>query len=139
MAETGLDCDGRSASRQVSPGIQRALGHIESSFTEAIYLEELAVLAGLSVCRFVTVFRQQVGTTPHRFICLRRVGYAKRLLRDGVPLAQAALEAGFFDQSHLSRHFKIVCGTTPGRYLRDQARAASSAPVARAYAVTAPA
>lgn len=139
MAEAGFDSDVRSASRQVSPGIQRALGHIESRFTEAIYLENLAALAGLSVCRFVTVFRRQVGVTPHRFICHRRIRYAKALLRDGVPLAQAALEAGFFDQSHLSRHFKSICGTTPGRYLRDQARAASPPSPGRAYAEAVPA
>lgn len=102
-----------------SNGIRRALGHIERHFTDAIYLEDLAALAGLSVCRFVTVFRRQVGLTPHRFICHRRIDYAKRLLRDGVPMALAASEAGFFDQSHFSRHFKNICGITPGRYLRE--------------------
>ncbi|WP_210203943.1 AraC family transcriptional regulator [Bosea sp. 124] len=104
---------------RASNGIRRALCHIERNFTDAIYLEDLAVLAGLSVCRFVTVFRRQVGLTPHRFICHRRIGYAKRLLRDGVPMALAASEAGFFDQSHFSRHFKNICGVTPGRYLRE--------------------
>ncbi len=107
---------------RASDGIRRALGHIERNFTKAIYLEDLAALAGLSVCRFVTVFRRQVGLTPHRFICHRRIGYAKRLLRDGVPMALAASEAGFFDQSHFSRHFKNICGITPGRYLRESSQ-----------------
>lgn len=111
-----------SSAMPASSGIRRALGHIERHFTDAIYLEDLAALAGLSVCRFVTVFRQQVGLTPHRFICHRRIGYAKRLLRDGVPMALAASEAGFFDQSHFSRHFKNICGITPGRYLREHGR-----------------
>ncbi|MGE7470842.1 helix-turn-helix domain-containing protein [Bosea sp. NPDC003192] len=102
-----------------SPGIRRALSHIERHFTEALYLDDLASLAGLSVCRFVTVFRRQVGLTPHRFVCRERVRYARALLVDGVPAAQAALEAGFFDQSHLSRHFKNIYGVTPGRYLRE--------------------
>lgn len=113
---------------RVSPGIQRALAHIERHFTDAIYVQDLAALAGLSVCRFVTVFRQQVGLTPHRFICHRRVRYAKALLREGVPMAQAASEAGFFDQSHLSRHFKSICGVTPGRYLREQEAVARPRP-----------
>lgn len=115
VSDAGIACPGR-----VSPGIQRALHHIERHFTDAVYLEDLAALAGLSVCRFVTVFRRQIGLTPHRFICHRRIRYAKALLRDGVPMAQAASEAGFFDQSHLSRHFKSICGVTPGRYLREQ-------------------
>jgi AraC-like DNA-binding protein len=115
MSESGI----APSPERASDGIRRALGHIERNFTDAIYLEDLAALAGLSVCRFVTVFRRQVGLTPHRFICHRRIGYAKRLLRDGVPMALAASEAGFFDQSHFSRHFKSICGTTPGRYLRE--------------------
>lgn len=113
---------------RTSNGIRRALGHIERNFTDAIYLEDLAALAGLSVCRFVTVFRRQVGLTPHRFICHRRIGYAKRLLRDGVPMALAASEAGFFDQSHFSRHFKNICGITPGRYLREWEQAPKRRP-----------
>jgi AraC-like DNA-binding protein len=111
------------AAEPQSPGIRRALAHIERHFTEALYLDELAALAGLSVCRFVTVFRRQVGLTPHRFVCRQRVRYARALLADGVPAAQAALEAGFFDQSHLSRHFKSVYGVTPGRYLRELVQA----------------
>jgi AraC-like DNA-binding protein len=117
-----------------SPGIQRALGHIERHFTESVPLDDLAVLAGLSVCRFVTVFRRQVGLTPHRFICHRRIRYAKALLRDGMPPALAASEAGFFDQSHLSRHFKSICGITPGRYLRELTQAAPKPASLRAYA-----
>jgi AraC-like DNA-binding protein len=115
LHESGMTMSALPASH----GIRRALRHIERHFTDAIYLEDLAALAGLSVCRFVTVFRRQVGLTPHRYICHRRIGYAKRLLRDGVPMAQAASEAGFFDQSHFSRHFKNICGITPGRYLRE--------------------
>jgi len=114
------------AAESASPGIRRALSHIERHFTEALYLDDLAALAGLSVCRFVTVFRRQVGLTPHRFVCRERVRYARALLADGVPAAQAALEAGFFDQSHLSRHFKSVYGVTPGRYLREEVQAPPS-------------
>jgi AraC-like DNA-binding protein len=54
------------------------------------------------------------------------VRYARTLLIDGVPAAQAALEAGFFDQSHLSRHFKSIYGVTPGRYLRELVQPAPS-------------
>lgn len=36
---------------------------------------------------------------------------------DGISPATAASEAGFCDQSHLSRHFKSVFGMAPGRYL----------------------
>jgi AraC-like DNA-binding protein len=73
-------------------------------------------VAGLSVWRFATVFREQVGVSPHRYICRLRVERAQALLRAGMSPAEAASEAGFYDQSHLSRHFKNLCGMTPGQY-----------------------
>lgn len=102
---------------RTSAAIARALDHIEENFSERIDLEDLAAIAELSVFRFATVFRRQVGLPPHRYLCHVRVRRAQALLRDGVPPAIAAIEVGFFDQSHLSRHFKSACGMTPGRYL----------------------
>ena len=97
--------------------LRRVAEYIEKNSTERIMLEELAALANLSPCRFATVFRREIGLPPHRYLCHVRVQHAIALLRSGVPLAMAASEAGFFDQSHLSRHFKSICGVTPGKYL----------------------
>jgi AraC-like DNA-binding protein len=100
-----------------SAGIQRALHHIEAHLAQPLSLAELSQLAGLSIWRFATVFRHQLGVSPHRYICRLRVERAQALMRDGIPPATAASEAGFYDQSHLSRHFKQWCGMTPGQYL----------------------
>ena len=97
--------------------IERVRRHIDEHLCQPLGLAELAEMAGLSVWRFATVFRQQVGVSPHRYICRLRVERAQALMRGGVPAATAASEAGFYDQSHLSRHFKNVCGMTPGQYL----------------------
>jgi len=103
-------------STRSSAGVQLALQHIECHLGRPLGLAELAELAGLSVWRFATVFRQQVGISPHRYICKLRVERAQALMREGVAPATAASEAGFYDQSHLSRHFKSLCGMTPGQY-----------------------
>ncbi len=99
-----------------SPAIRSVLDFIERNFADPIPLTELAALCGLSLHRFVTVFRSQVGVPPHQYVCRTRVRHARTLLRQGVPLAAAALDAGFCDQSHLSRHFKRQCGVTPGHF-----------------------
>jgi AraC-like DNA-binding protein len=106
-----------------SEGVRRALQHIEQHLAQPLTLADLAGMAGLSVWRFATVFRQQVGTSPHRYICRLRVERAQALIRGGMPPATAASEAGFYDQSHLARHFKNWCGMTPGQYF-SSARAA---------------
>jgi transcriptional regulator GlxA family with amidase domain len=107
---------GRKPSRRAA-AVRKAAEYIEQNSTERILLQELAALANLSPCRFATVFRRQIGLPPHRYLCHVRVQHAVVLLRSGVPLAMAASEAGFFDQSHLSRHFKSIYGVTPGKYL----------------------
>ncbi|ANZ21221.1 Helix-turn-helix domain [Streptomyces noursei ATCC 11455] len=48
----------------------------------------------------------------------RRVELARRLLLDGRTPTAVAAEIGFYDQSHLTRHFKRILGVTPGRYAR---------------------
>jgi AraC-like DNA-binding protein len=103
--------------RPSSGAVKRALKHIHDHFCERLSLEDLAAVAQLSVFRFATVFRRRVGVPPHRYICQLRVQRAQALLRDGVPAAIVANQAGFFDQSHLSRHFRSACGMTPGQYV----------------------
>lgn len=103
--------------RRSAAAVERVLRHIDEHLGQPLALAELAGLAGLSIWRFATVFRQQVGVSPHRYICRLRVERAQALIREGVPAATAASEAGFYDQSHLSRHFKTFCGMTPGQYV----------------------
>ena len=106
-----------------SVAIERVLRHIHANLNQPLTLTDLAGLAGLSMWRFATVFRQQVGVAPHRYICRLRLARAQTLMRQGVPVASAASEAGFYDQSHLSRHFKTTFGMTPGQYLTAAGRA----------------
>lgn len=84
---------------------------------ENVALDRLAQEAGLSAFHLCRVFRRATGLSPHAYQLLVRVRLAKTLLARGTPIAQAAVEAGFFDQAHLTRHFRAICGVTPGRYL----------------------
>ena len=78
---------------------------------------ELARFAGTTgVTRFQVIrdFKQVTGFTPAAFVRDRRVQLASRLIQHGDTLASAAMSAGFADQSHLSRAFKLSHGFTPG-------------------------
>lgn len=111
----------------LSPPILRALRHIEQRFAEPVTLQDLAEVAGLNLFTLIKQFRRETGRTPHRHLCAVRVRAAQDLLSEGLTPAVAAVEAGFFDQSHLARHFKRHCGTTPGRYAAAVALAAAAA------------
>ena len=79
-------------------------------------LAELAVLAGCSRFQLLRRFQQAHGLPPHAWLLQQRLERARQLIRAGHGLAQAAAEAGFADQSHLTRHFSRQFGYTPGAW-----------------------
>jgi AraC-like DNA-binding protein len=87
--------------------------------TPASTLERVAGADRFTVARH---FRRAFGTSPDRYRTLRRLERARRAIESGVPLARAAYEAGFADQSHLTRQFKRTYGLTPGRWVEVAAR-----------------
>jgi AraC family transcriptional regulator len=82
----------------------------------------LAFVAGeckLSVSHFARSFKQCTGKPPHRWLLENRVEKAKEFLIDAeLPLAEIALECGFSDQSHFTRVFSRIAGTSPGTWQR---------------------
>ena len=61
-------------------------------------------------------FRLAYGTSPSRYQTMRRLDLARVAIDAGTPLARAAVESGFADQSHLTRQFKRAYGLTPARW-----------------------
>jgi AraC-like DNA-binding protein len=90
--------------------------YLDEHADQNVTLETLARFAGLSAFHFCRVFREAVGMTPHAYQTQVRVRHAKALLRAGLPITMVAAEAGFYDQAHLTRHFKRIVGVTPGRF-----------------------
>jgi AraC-like DNA-binding protein len=97
--------------------VRRARDFLEAHHTEPVTLAQLASVADLSPFHLLRVFRDELGLPPHAYLTQQRVAHAKTLLARGMPISQVAFEAGFVDQSHLTRHFKRQVGVTPGQYL----------------------
>jgi AraC-like DNA-binding protein len=81
-------------------------------------LDELANAVGARPFQLLRAFRDAYGLPPHAWLTQQRVRRAQRLLTAGVPAADAAVDVGFVDQSHLTRHFRRIVGVTPGVYGR---------------------
>ncbi|WP_164886675.1 AraC family transcriptional regulator [Piscinibacter defluvii] len=97
---------------------RRAIDLIEARFAEPIPLEQLAAAAGLGPRQFTRAFRHATGRSPHQYLIQRRVEHAQLLIRQGLPLAEVAVQCGFADQSQLTRAFAQKVGTTPGQFRR---------------------
>ncbi|MGN6606323.1 MAG: AraC family transcriptional regulator [Jatrophihabitans sp.] len=81
-------------------------------------LSEVASALGVSTAHLVRSFTHSYGIPPHRYLIGRRLDLARRRLLDGDDAAGVALATGFYDQAHLTRHFRRLLATTPGRYQR---------------------
>lgn len=96
--------------------VEAACAHMALRCAEGVSLKELCALTGLSRDSLQRSFRRCRGMSPHRYLENLRVIRAEALLRQGADLAQAALEAGFSDQSHLTHYFSRFLGLPPGAY-----------------------
>jgi AraC-like DNA-binding protein len=83
--------------------------------TPASALEQIAGADRFTIARH---FRRVYGTSPDRYRVLRRLGLARKAIESGEPLARAAADAGFADQSHMTRQFKRAYGLTPASWVK---------------------
>ncbi|MFL9494641.1 AraC family transcriptional regulator [Acinetobacter baumannii] len=87
-----------------------------SSSEAFISLEELAQRVGLSRYAIIRLFKANVGLTPHAFQINLKINQAREQLKQGVPLAELAVNLGFSDQSHFHKAFKAHTGVTPRQF-----------------------
>jgi AraC-like DNA-binding protein len=104
---------GAVADRGPPVRIQRVRERIDDDPSAPLTLAGLAQEAGLSRYQLIRAFARELHMTPHAYLLQRRVALAQRLIRRGHALADVAIAAGFYDQSHLNRCFLKHLGVTP--------------------------
>jgi AraC-like DNA-binding protein len=99
-----------------SPLARRLRELLDARLVEGIPLAEAAAQLGAHPSHLVRSFGKEFGISPHRYLTGRRLDRARGLLLTGMRPADVAGAVGFHDESHLTRHFRALLGTTPGRY-----------------------
>ncbi|WP_426126083.1 helix-turn-helix domain-containing protein [Pararhizobium sp. PWRC1-1] len=85
-----------------------------------ISIAQVAHACNLSRGYFIRAFRETTGMTPYQWLLSERINRARELLRtSNAPLADVAIACGFADQSHFTRVFSTIVGTTPGHWRRN--------------------
>ncbi len=100
------------------PLITRAIDLLGAGSGEEPAIAAVARALGLSERQLERRFLQRVGVTPKRFATLRRFERASALAVTAPSLTDAALAAGYYDQSHFIRDFRRFAGEAPGVLLR---------------------
>ncbi len=111
-----------SSSTRDAPLARRLRQLLDERLTETFTLAEAGALLGAHPSHLMRVFSATYGIAPHRYVTGRRIDRARRMLLDGHAPAEVAVESGFFDQPHLTRHFRRVLGTTPAAFAAASAR-----------------
>jgi AraC-like DNA-binding protein len=120
LAQTLAVAGGQREQRRVCdyPAAERARAFIHSCFTQNITLDELSMVSGRDRWSLSRDFRTLFGTSPWRYVTMRRLEFCRRRMLVGDSLADIVVQAGFADQSHMTRQFISRFGMSPGRWLR---------------------
>ncbi|RFB91823.1 AraC family transcriptional regulator [Rhizobium leguminosarum bv. trifolii] len=100
----------------VPASIRAARDLIDDDPLAAVSLADLSRESGLSRFQVLRGFARATGLTPHAYLVQARIHIARRLIAQGMPLAEAAFASGFADQSHMTRVFVRKYGLSPRLY-----------------------
>ncbi|HEX9447027.1 MAG TPA: AraC family transcriptional regulator [Dongiaceae bacterium] len=98
------------------PAMERARAFLDDIGDTAVTSAVLEKITGLDRFALARQFRHLFGTSPYRYLVMRRLERVKSLIRAGTGLVETAFAAGFSDQSHLTRQFKQAYGLSPGQW-----------------------
>jgi len=92
--------------------------YIYNNLHEQLSINDISNYLGYDKSYLIRLFKKEIGITPQIFIINEKVHKAKELIKmqKNVTLLELALDAGFYDQSHLNRNFKKIFAINPKYY-----------------------
>lgn len=100
---------------EADPLVARAAKLLTEATGEA-GISAVARALGLSERQFERRFLARIGVTPKRFAALARFERAIARASASSSLTTAAIDAGYYDQSHFIRDFRRFAGLSPKQY-----------------------
>lgn len=99
--------------------LERLAHHIQTHMQHPLTVNDLSREVGLSAYHFIRTFKRTTGESPHQYLLRCRLERAHELLKTGnFRVSEVSNSVGFYDQSHLDRHFRRRFGIRPKDLLR---------------------
>lgn len=103
--------------RLIDSGFADAIDHLLEHYDTPLHIDDLAQRAGLSAAQFDRRMKKIFHLSASQYLIKARIDHAARLLSGSdLAIADIALQAGFSDQSALSRQFRQLTGMAPRQY-----------------------
>ena len=97
--------------------LREAREFIEERFLGPVRLFNLAATVGVNPAYLSRMFRKHYNCTIGEYMRRLRLDYAsEKIIHSGDSIADIAVEAGFYDQSHFTHAFKLHTGLTPAEF-----------------------
>lgn len=95
------------------------LSYIENSYSENQIINSITKSFGISRSSLWRLFKQEINTTPTKYLQKIRLENARNLLEDGYDITTTSSRCGFSDCSHFIKKFKEKYGVTPLNYKKN--------------------
>lgn len=105
------------AKPQDNDRLNKVLNHIKENFQEAITLEEICDVVGMTEPAFCRYFKKITTKTFTQFLTEYRLVHASKLLAEKqISISEVCYESGFSNYSHFVEKFKKFNGQSPSAY-----------------------
>jgi AraC-like DNA-binding protein len=102
--------------QQLKSPISQVITYINNHLTEELSLDVLEKKSFLNKNYLCKLFKDQMGSTIHSYILVRRISLAKQILENGASVTEACNQSGFNDYANFIRLFKKITGTSPAKF-----------------------
>lgn len=96
--------------------VRAAQNFLDANLDRTVGSEELEAVTGQNRYALTRQFRMALGTSPYRYLTMRRLDRARGAIEGSMALADVAALTGFSDQAHMTRQFTATFGVPPGRW-----------------------
>ncbi len=117
LCRTASKIPSHSDQGKMNLGIKQAVDYINQNITRTITLSKLASVSGYSLSHFKTLFKEELGVTPHDYITDQKIGTAKKMLETSdKSVTEISFSLGFSSSNYFSSVFRKLVNCSPSEY-----------------------